>query len=141
MIIDWQDNLLLTAAVIGLITSFVIVVLLVWGMRILNALAKAAGDSDDQKWLSPDEAMKLIMDAATGGNLKFFVDVYAQGRTRPGPVVTKAKAGYSIHNFGCAFDVGIFSPDGKKYYGEHAHYRRVGEIGEELGLEWDLKRA
>jgi hypothetical protein len=84
MINDWQDNLLLTAAVIGLITSFVIVVLLVWGirlqfrkMRILNALAKAE-DSDDQKWLSPDEAMKLIMDAATGGNLKFFVDVPAQ---------------------------------------------------------------
>ena len=85
MINDWQDNLLLTAAVIGLITSFVIVVLLVWGirlqfrkMRILNAQAKAAEDSDDQKWLSPDEAMKLIMDAATGGNLKFFVDVPAQ---------------------------------------------------------------
>ena len=72
MINDWQDNLLLTAAVIGLITSFVIVVLLVWGfrlqfrkMRILNAL-------------SPDEAMKLIMVAATGGNLKFFVDVPGQ---------------------------------------------------------------
>jgi hypothetical protein len=78
MINDWQDNLLLTAAVIGLITSFVIVVRLVWGMRILTALAKAAEDSDDQKWLSPDEAMKLIMDAATGGNLKFFVDVPAQ---------------------------------------------------------------
>lgn len=96
MINDWQDNLLLTAAVIGLITSFVIVVLLVWGvrlqfrkMRILNALAKAAEDSDDQKWLSPDEAMKLIMDAATGGNLKFFVDVpgqtISQGITVPVP--------------------------------------------------------
>ena len=34
MINDWQDNLLLTAAVIGLITSFVIVVLLVWGIRL-----------------------------------------------------------------------------------------------------------
>ena len=62
--------------------------------------------------------------------------LYAQGRSKPGLIVTKAKGGYSIHNFGCAFDVGIFSPDGKKYYGEHAHYRRVGEIGEELGLEW-----
>jgi hypothetical protein len=88
MINDWQDNLLLTAAVIGLITSFVIVVLLVWGIRlqfrkmpILNALAKAAEDSDDQKWLSPDEAMKLIMDAATGGNLKFPAQTISQAIT------------------------------------------------------------
>ena len=74
MINDWQDNLLLTAAVIGLITSFVIVVLLVWGirlqfpkMRILNALAKAAEDSDDQKWLSPSEEDRKTHGIETAG--------------------------------------------------------------------------
>lgn len=41
-------------------------------------------------------------------------DIYAQGRTKPGKVVTNAKAGSSNHNFGIAFDVGIF--DGKKYF-------------------------
>ena len=88
MINDWQDNLLLTAAVIGLITSFVIVVLLVWGirlqfqeMRLLNAPAKAAEDRDGQKWLSPDEAMKLIRDAAAGGNLKVPAQTISQGIT------------------------------------------------------------
>jgi len=63
-------------------------------------------------------------------------ELYAQGRTKPGQIVTKAKGGYSIHNFGCAFDIGIFSQDGKKYHGEHADYKRVGALGEALGLEW-----
>lgn len=40
--------------------------------------------------------------------------LYAQGRTKPGNVVTKAPAGSSNHNFGIAFDVGVF--DGKKYF-------------------------
>lgn len=31
--------------------------------------------------------------------------LYAQGRTAPGPRVTKARAGYSGHNFGLAVDV------------------------------------
>jgi len=63
-------------------------------------------------------------------------DLYAQGRTLPGKIVTKAKGGQSWHNFGMAFDIGIFSPDGKKYYGESAAYQVCGEIGEKLGLEW-----
>ncbi|MBE99307.1 M15 family metallopeptidase [Flavobacterium coralii] len=31
--------------------------------------------------------------------------LYAQGRTKPGKVVTKAKAWQSIHNYGLAFDI------------------------------------
>lgn len=62
--------------------------------------------------------------------------LYAQGRTTGGPKVTKARAGYSWHNFGIAFDVGIFSDDGKKYLGESPNYAKVGKIGEALGLEW-----
>lgn len=34
--------------------------------------------------------------------------LYNQGRTTKGPVVTKARAGQSNHNFGIAWDVGIF---------------------------------
>lgn len=41
-------------------------------------------------------------------------EIYAQGRTKPGKVVTNAPAGSSNHNFGIAFDVGIFS--GSKYF-------------------------
>ena len=63
-------------------------------------------------------------------------ELYAQGRTKPGKVVTKAKGGESIHNFGLAFDVGIFSADGKTYHDEHRDYKAVGLIGQQLGLEW-----
>jgi peptidoglycan LD-endopeptidase CwlK len=63
-------------------------------------------------------------------------DLYAQGRTKPGPIVTKAKGGQSNHNFATAFDVGIFSADGKKYIEESNAYDEVGKIGEALGLEW-----
>lgn len=65
--------------------------------------------------------------------------LYAQGRSAKGPVVTKAKGGQSWHNFGLAFDVGIFSADGKTYYGEHKDYARLGAVGEKLGLEWGGK--
>lgn len=40
--------------------------------------------------------------------------LYAQGRTTKGAVVTNAKAGQSNHNFGIAWDFGIF--DGGLYY-------------------------
>jgi len=62
--------------------------------------------------------------------------LYAQGRTKPGPVVTNAKGGQSWHNFGTAFDIGIFSGDSKKYFEESHAYAICGEIGESLGLEW-----
>ena len=60
--------------------------------------------------------------------------LYAQGRTLPGPIVTRARGGYSNHNFGIAFDVGVF--EGNKYLGESPKYRAVGVLGTELGLEW-----
>lgn len=37
--------------------------------------------------------------------------LYAQGRTRKGPIVTNARAGYSAHNFGCAVDFCLAQPE------------------------------
>jgi len=39
--------------------------------------------------------------------------LYAKGRTTPGPKVTNAKPGSSMHNFGLAVDCGVFK--GKVY--------------------------
>lgn len=60
--------------------------------------------------------------------------LYAQGRTAPGNKVTNARGGYSNHNFGIAFDIGIF--EGAKYLGDSPKYKAVGVLGMELGLEW-----
>lgn len=39
--------------------------------------------------------------------------IYAQGRTAPGKIVTKAKGGQSYHNYGLAIDIVPFTTDGK----------------------------
>ena len=60
--------------------------------------------------------------------------LYAQGRTTPGNIVTKAKGGYSNHNFGIAFDIGVF--EGSNYLTDSPKYKAVGVVGTELGLDW-----
>ena len=60
--------------------------------------------------------------------------LYAQGRTAPGNVVTNARGGYSNHNFGIAFDIGVF--EGNRYLGDSPKYKAVGVLGMDLGLEW-----
>jgi peptidoglycan L-alanyl-D-glutamate endopeptidase CwlK len=60
--------------------------------------------------------------------------LYAKGRTAPGPRVTNARGGYSNHNFGIAFDIGVFA--GSKYLSESPKYKAVGVLGMDLGLEW-----
>ena len=63
--------------------------------------------------------------------------LYAQGRTTPGKVVTHAKPGQSKHNTGEAFDVGLKNEDGSMDWDAgNPHWLRMGEIGEEIGLEW-----
>jgi peptidoglycan L-alanyl-D-glutamate endopeptidase CwlK len=61
-------------------------------------------------------------------------EFYAQGRTAPGPKVTNARGGYSNHNFGIAFDIGVF--EGQKYLAESVKYKAVGVLGTDLGLDW-----
>lgn len=60
--------------------------------------------------------------------------LYAQGRTTPGRRVTGARGGWSNHNFGIAFDVGVF--EGSAYLPESVKYKAVGALGMDLGLEW-----
>jgi len=61
-------------------------------------------------------------------------ELYAKGRTTPGPKVTNARGGYSNHNFGIAFDIGVF--EGQKYLAESVKYKAVGVLGTDLGLDW-----
>jgi len=86
-----------------------------------------------------ERALEAGINAKVIGALRTYAEqdeIYAQGRTKPGKVVTKARAGQSIHNFGLAFDVGVFSKDGKTYIGESPDYKALGCLGKELGLAW-----
>lgn len=60
--------------------------------------------------------------------------LYAQGRSKPGREVTNARGGHSTHNFGIAFDIGVFS--GRRYLGDSPKYRAVGALGMDMGLDW-----
>jgi peptidoglycan L-alanyl-D-glutamate endopeptidase CwlK len=58
--------------------------------------------------------------------------LYAQGRTKPGPVVTWTRK--SRHLSGRAYDLTLFS--GKNPVWESKHYTTAGELGEKLGMTW-----
>ncbi|NUU62470.1 M15 family metallopeptidase [Paenibacillus agri] len=47
--------------------------------------------------------------------------LYAQGRSKPGNIVTNARGGFSYHNYGLAVDFALLLPDGR-------------------GISWDMKR-
>lgn len=62
-------------------------------------------------------------------------ELYNQGRTVPGKIVTNAKAGQSIHNYRLAFD---FCPviDGKAAWQDTLLFIKCASIGKSLGLTW-----
>ncbi len=63
--------------------------------------------------------------------------LYAQGRTKPGAVVTNAKGSSysSMHQWGVAFD--FYRGDQKGAYNEEGNFfEKVGAVGKSLGLEW-----
>jgi peptidoglycan L-alanyl-D-glutamate endopeptidase CwlK len=60
--------------------------------------------------------------------------LFALGRTKPGPIVTRARGGQSNHNFGVAWDIGIF--ENGAYIPESELYKEVGAIGKANGLDW-----
>ena len=89
-------------------------------------------------------ARALVMKAAQHGSTVKIIsglrtyeeqnELFAQGRTKPGRTVTNARAGFSNHNFGIAFDIGVF--EGTRYLDESPTYKAVGILGMDLGLEW-----
>lgn len=69
--------------------------------------------------------------------------LYAQGRTKPGPRVTNARAGQSAHNATIkgkpaarAFDVVPMVGGKPMWDASHPHWQIMGRIGEGLGLNW-----
>lgn len=66
--------------------------------------------------------------------------IYAQGRTAPGKIVTKAPPGHSMHNFGLAIDCGVFR--GGKYLDSSepkaasAMHKAAGELAKAHGIRW-----
>ena len=66
--------------------------------------------------------------------------LFAQGRTKPGRIVTKARPGSSWHNYGLAIDLGLFMNG--NYIDEtmpkvaDGLYAEIGKIAATHGIEW-----
>lgn len=89
-----------------------------------------------QKWL--DECARQgipVLITSTYRDAEYQDSLYSEGRTRPGRIVTNARAGQSYHNYRMAFD---FVPLVCKVpaWNDLALIARCGTIGEQVGLEW-----
>jgi peptidoglycan LD-endopeptidase CwlK len=66
--------------------------------------------------------------------------LYAQGRTKPGKIVTKARPGSSWHNYGLAIDLGLFKNgvylDERKPAEADKLYAEIGKLAATHGIEW-----
>ena len=61
--------------------------------------------------------------------------LYAQGRTKPGNIVTNARYPASNHCWGIAFD--FCRNDGQGAFNDNdGFFRKVGNVGKSIGLEW-----
>ena len=68
-------------------------------------------------------------------------ELFAQGRTKSGPIVTNAKGGESIHNYGLAFDIVILLDEDKNGTFEKAvwngkNFNKVVDFFVSKGYEW-----
>lgn len=62
-------------------------------------------------------------------------ELYAQGRTTPGDIVTDAEGGDSYHNWGLAFDCAPVE-NGTIAWEDEDAFNEMGSLGQQVGLEW-----
>ena len=63
-------------------------------------------------------------------------ELYAQGRTKPGNVVTNARPGYSYHNFGLAFDFAVMKNGLLVWDEKHPHWIEFVRLAKEEEFAW-----
>jgi peptidoglycan L-alanyl-D-glutamate endopeptidase CwlK len=99
--------------------------------------------------LLPEVAAKVrrVLRTLEADGLYFFISlayrtlgeqdaIFAQGRTRPGKVVTNARGGMSWHNFNRAVDLVLTGENGEPVWNDLAAYARLGEVAKGQGFAW-----
>ncbi|WP_029269614.1 M15 family metallopeptidase [Virgibacillus alimentarius] len=114
-------------------------------------------DDDSYEQLHPivSEKMEELLDKAAKQNIHVVItetvrtmekqeELYAQGRSSEGNIITYAQAGESYHNYGLAIDFAIENSQGDviwdtSYDGNNngkSDWLEVADIAKELGFEW-----
>jgi hypothetical protein len=82
-------------------------------------------------------AKGLVIEIVQG--LRTFAEqdaLYAQGRTKPGQMVTQARGGESNHNYGLAADLCPFTNDKPDWNAPLTVWAAIGEAAAARGLDW-----
>ena len=104
----------------------------------LNTLHPKFKPSAIAAWTEAQAAMPPNVKIIVIQGLRTFADsdaLFAQGRTAPGQIVTKASAGQSYHNYGLAFDFAMVT-DGQDDYTVGPHWMEVVRIMQAHGMFW-----
>lgn len=62
--------------------------------------------------------------------------LYALGRTAPGQIITQAKPGQSMHQYGLALDIVPLRAGKCVWDKDDPLWQMVGKIGKDAGLDW-----
>lgn len=143
-----------------LLTLFIVIIIYFimknpLGLNLLNRLTMKSADFPTE--LHPivkDRSNQLIQQSAQKGIVILITDdfrsaedqdqLYEQGRTAEGNIVTHARGGESFHNFGLAIDFAIKTPSENviwdmQYDGNQngkSDWDEVVEMAKALGFEW-----
>ena len=63
-------------------------------------------------------------------------ELYAQGRTKPGPKVTNAKAGQSFHQYRVALDLYPLVNGKPDFSGKSLDWHKIAAVLKKHGFEW-----
>jgi hypothetical protein len=93
--------------------------------ELVESLIEATEKATNRKWAISDARRTLAEQS----------DIYAQGRTKPGKVVSNAKPGQSAHNFGYAVDLWPLKANGDfDWNAPDSIFKTMADIAESLGL-------
>jgi hypothetical protein len=82
-------------------------------------------------------AQSVVVEVVQG--LRTFAEqdaLFAQGRTKPGPIVTQARGGESNHNYGLAADLCPFKSGKPDWNAPISIWATIGMAANARGLEW-----
>jgi predicted chitinase len=86
-----------------------------------------------------DQAKKEGLGILIVSGLRTFPEqaaLYAQGRTKPGKIVTNAEPGESYHNFGLAFDFAVLENGNVIWDPQHPHWKKFVSMAKQRGFDW-----
>jgi hypothetical protein len=89
-------------------------------------------------WKCVQQAEKEGIEVLITQGLRTYAEqdaLYAQGRTKPGKIVTNARGGYSYHNFGLAFDI-VLIENGNAVWTVNSKWKRFAAICKANGFAW-----